>query len=87
MALGLYQLRLTDSFELCYNKTKHHETIRLNVTEIEHKPRALSVSVTDTILQAARREISGEITTLEARKEIEKLINLAADLKEKDDAK
>ena len=63
----------------------HYETIRRDIAEIQHKPR-LNASITDAILQTARKEIASEITTLEARDEIEKLIDLAIDLKEKSDA-
>ncbi|MDE0400312.1 MAG: hypothetical protein OXL96_21160 [Candidatus Poribacteria bacterium] len=58
----------------------HYETIRRDIAEIQHKPRRLNASITDAILQAARREIDGEITTLEAREAIDELIDLAIDL-------
>ena len=61
----------------------HYETIRSDIAAIQHQHQrqSFSVSIVDAIFQAVRKEIAGEITTLEAREEVEKLIDLAIELK------
>lgn len=44
----------------------------------EHSERRLWISVIDAVLEIARREVAGEITTLEARDEIGGLIEIIA---------
>lgn len=61
------------------------ETINRDCKELESQSkRAFGVSIVDAIFAVIRREIAGKISTLEAREEVEQLIDLAAGIDAKE---